>query len=494
MARPSLLRRLLGLGGATAKRIAFGFAARFDAAQTNGFNNRHWAQADALDPNAALSPSVRKTLRERARYEVANNSYLDGMLDTRANDIVGPDGPTLDMEAEDDAINDRVEDFWSEWASAVGLAEKLQIACRSKDESGEVFLKFITNPKVDHPVKLDIQLIESDQVANWRGTIREQSQVDGIEYDAAGNPTRYFIMRNHPGSLVQTSVVPDEVSADNVIHYFRAKRPGQGRGYPLVTASLPLWAYLRRFTLATVQSAETSANFSAVMTTPASADGDGVTMDAGEEMPISRGAIAALPEGYDLRQFKPEHPISNFAEFVRQLIREAARCLSIPLNVALGDSSSYNYASGRLDHQTYDRTIRVERALLERVVLHRIFRAWMEEAVQVDAELKAMVEAMGARMPRPSWLWSSREHVDPLKEANAESTRLANNTTTVTDELAKKGQSLRKVLARRAREIEQMRKLGIPIASSAPAGEDEPEEETTRDAEASAQRGLRHVA
>jgi hypothetical protein len=37
----------------------------------------------------------------------------------------------------------------------------------------------------------------------------------------------------------------------------------------------------------------------------------------------------------------------------------------MPFNVAAGNSSGYNYASGRLDHQTYFKAIRVEQAQLE---------------------------------------------------------------------------------------------------------------------------------
>lgn len=49
--------------------------ARYDAATSTENNRRHWANADALSADAAASPEVRRTLRNRARYEVANNSY-----------------------------------------------------------------------------------------------------------------------------------------------------------------------------------------------------------------------------------------------------------------------------------------------------------------------------------------------------------------------------------------------------------------------------------
>ena len=49
--------------------------ARYDAAQTTPDNQRHWQHADGLSATAAMTPAVRRTLRNRSRYEVANNSY-----------------------------------------------------------------------------------------------------------------------------------------------------------------------------------------------------------------------------------------------------------------------------------------------------------------------------------------------------------------------------------------------------------------------------------
>ena len=48
-----------------------------------------------------------------------------------------------------------------------------------------------------------------------------------------------------------------------------------------------------------------------------------------------------------------QKPSTTYAEFKKELLNEIARCLNMPFNVAAGNSSGYNYASGRLDHQTY---------------------------------------------------------------------------------------------------------------------------------------------
>ena len=63
--------------------------ARFDAAQTTHDNARHWAAADHLSADMEASPDVRRTLRTRSRYEVANNSYAKGLVQMLANDCKG---------------------------------------------------------------------------------------------------------------------------------------------------------------------------------------------------------------------------------------------------------------------------------------------------------------------------------------------------------------------------------------------------------------------
>jgi hypothetical protein len=86
----------VGGAGTGGRRVV----AKFDSAQTTAENRKHWANADGLAPNAAVNPEVRRILRNRARYEVANNSYAKGIVLTLANDTIGT-GPRLQMLTDD---------------------------------------------------------------------------------------------------------------------------------------------------------------------------------------------------------------------------------------------------------------------------------------------------------------------------------------------------------------------------------------------------------
>jgi capsid protein len=155
----------------------------------------------------------------------------------------------------------------------------------------------------------------------------------------------------------------------------------------------------------------------------------------------------------------------------------------MPYNIAACNSSGYNYASGRLDHQTYHKSIRVEQSHVESVILDRVLEAWLAEAVKVfGIDLGQIADASH------QWFWDGHEHVDPAKEANAQATRLASNTTTLAAEYARSGKDWETELRQRAKEVALMKELGLTVAQTAPASppqdqdkedeEDEDEQDT----------------
>ena len=153
--------------------------ARYDAAATNPDNRRHWANADSLSANAGNSADVRRILRNRSRYEVANNSYARGIVLTLANDVIGT-GPRLQMLTSDVAANRRIEQAFGGWAKAIGLAEKLRTMRIARATDGESFSLLITNPKLSTEVQLDLRVVEADQVATPDLASLDVRAVDGI--------------------------------------------------------------------------------------------------------------------------------------------------------------------------------------------------------------------------------------------------------------------------------------------------------------------------
>jgi len=452
--------------------------ASYDAAATSDENRRHWANADGLSADAAASPEVRRLLRNRARYEVANNSYAKGIVLTLANDVIGT-GPRLQMLTEAPEVNQRIEREFGRWAKTVGLAEKLRTLRTARATDGEAFLILGSNPKLPGAVKLDLRLIEADQVTTPDLSILDPNAIDGIVLDEYGNPVQYHVLKVHPGDTragAGLGLSYDRVPADAVIHYFRVDRPGQSRGIPDLTPALPLFAQLRRYTLAVLGAAETAADFAGILYTDAPPDGQTESVEPMDAIELEARSLLTMPGGWKMSQVQAEQPSTTYGEFKKEILNEIARCLNMPFNVAAANSSAYNYASGRMDHQTYFKSIRVEQEHIADVVLDRILMAWVGEAVLIEGLLPQPARTRDAEFPH-QWFWDGQEHVDPAKEATAQATRLASHTTTLASEYARVGRDWESELRQRAKEVALMAELGLTPQQLQPIGKEAGDDE-----------------
>lgn len=425
--------------------------AKYDAAQTHAGNEKHWAQADALSAGASLLPEIRQKLRDRARYECANNSFASGIVETLATDTIGT-GPKLQLKTSDRALNQRVESLFKAWCDEIGLTRKLHTMRMSKTRDGEAFLLLGTNERLRGGVKLDIRCIEAEQFADPAYRF-ESSESDGIRYDPWGNPATYSLLRNHPGSLNGYDYRADDIPAESVIHYFKARRPGQLRGVPDMTPALPLFAMLRRYSLAVVTAAEIAADLAGILYTDSAADEDGYDVDPLDTFEVVRGMFTTMPAGWKLNQLEAEQPTSTYGDFRDKILNEIARCMNMPFNIAAADSSNYNYASGRLDHQVYHRAIHVDRDEINGVVLNHLWRSWLDEAALIEGYLPAEMRSVDADLVPHGWRWPGFKHVDPDKESKGDERNLRIGRLTIPDMHSEQGEDWEDQQAQNARAL-----------------------------------------
>jgi capsid protein len=412
--------------------------ASYDAASTTRHNERHWTNADSKSADAAHSPDVRRKLRERARYEAQeSNSYAKGAVLTLANDTIGT-GPRLQLSIPGRADAARfIEREFMLWTYEVRLAEKLRTMRMAKAVDGEAFAAFVTNPALPTRVQLDLELIECDRVkAPWMLPDPDDAG-DGITYDAAGNPRSYTVFRDHPGTDYVTEYgAYDTVAAADMIHLFRKDRPGQRRGVSELAPALQIFADLRAFSQFTLDAAKWAASHCGVLYTD-DADPEDADSVPGEAIDVERNSLLVVDNGRKLAQLKAEHPATTYEMFERRKLAEAGRCLNMPYPILAGDSSRHNYASGRLDHQTYDRSIAIEQDYTGSAAVDPTLLRWLEEAMLLPGYLP---DALPPFVEWDwLWFWTPRPHVDPLKEASAAALRLQSGQTNLAEIGAKDG-------------------------------------------------------
>ena len=464
--------------------------ARFDNARNTPDTASLFRNVDSLAMTAALRPSVRRIVRDRARYVVFNCPYAWGMLDTYATDVVGPwVTVSFPRGGVSENLRDEIADAFDAWAMKTDFWEKLKTLVRAKTTDGEAFAKFFTDPTITddaNPVTLNLATIECDRVESWTDQITRENETDGIRFDSYGHAVEYRILRYHPGDYRCIRNIKyragEWVKASNVIHYFETLRPEQVRGISDFVSALEIPADQKSYRSSVTQTAINAANISGVLSTdqvPECFDDDEASLGkcAMEVKPntafqMQRGAFVSLPEGWQLTQLQAQQPTSLYNDFVRALIAEMARCLSMPVNIAMCDSSRHNFASARLDHSAYFNKIRAVRASLVSKVLDRVFYKWLEEYAAVrhiDAQTQTALR-------RTEWLFTDYGGYDVMKDASADNTRLGNATTSYATLYAKDGKDwkreVRQANAERAFQLADWRKQckenGLPEDTPCP--------------------------
>lgn len=440
----------------------------YDLAKTTDENRKHWAATDDLAPVSQLTPSVRRTLRNRARYEALNNGYMAGLVRTLVNDTVGR-GPRLELRTDDSQLNATVEQMWREWAAATDLALTIRILAGVRFVAGECFAVYRDSKRLDrmgHPVTLDLRLIEPDQVTDgYGGTLFQATGDDGIVCDEDGEVIAYRILKRHPGDnrLGSVPFTPDEIRAENVVHWFIPDRPGQLRGAPPLAPTLPIFAQLRRFSSATLTAAEVAAMLAGVLKSNLPAESS--PLDNSEmwfdTIDLVRGTLLTLPPGTEAVQFRPEQPTTNYQMFVEAKLRECGRALNVPFGKMAGDHSRYNYSSGRLDDAAYWADRECERQALEAKVFDPLLYKWLDLA-------RFALPALAAFKGRPwelrhGWHYDARPTSDPVKDASGDELNLTNASDTLAGIAARDGTTVEALLDQRKQEMAMFTKRGLPL-------------------------------
>lgn len=425
----------------TRKKVAApDIRARFDIAQTTAENRKHWVNADGLSARASVSAAVRRVVRLRSRYEAENNSWYSGIIQTAANHIVG-NGPRLQVLSNNVEGNARLERAWRRWASMIDLADIVRMAVSTYWRDGEVFLMRASRIR-NRPYSLDLRLIEADQVGTpFLGSVyNDPFTDDGIRFDRSTNELSFHVFDHHPGANIPVSTLGGQwYSSDEVLHLFRAERPGQTRGIPRATPALQMLPIMRRQEMATLYTAESAANFGMYMKTNSSAVTPASNSAADfTEHELARNMFTILPEGWEIGQVESKQPGPQYEGFQRQCLMSFSRCTQMPYGLAAGTSKDSNFSSFKGDiKQIWEPEVRTEQNRVENAVFERVWGWFLEDAIYVPGLLDGM-PATGDIDHK--WHHPPLPELDAVDAANAAAIRLSTGQSTLTQEHARRGQ------------------------------------------------------
>jgi hypothetical protein len=424
-------------------------ATHYDLADTNRENREQWRDADSWDADKCNDPQTRQLSRNRSRLETDNNPSLKGNIKTLVNYELGR-GSTLHVDHDNQDYARDVEENYGLWREATNHVGKFWTMLYARTQDGESFARIGRNPNLRHPedidrpfpVQLDWQPFECDRCYTYWLPPYTPGRVDGVWFDDWGNETYFDILRYHPGGVFPLGVIQyDTIPAQYICHLYFPERPGQHRGVPEFASSIGFLGIRRRYTLATVEAAETAAKIGVYLKTnsPPSMEPD----EAGPPMAmrIPRGSAWPLPQGWDIAQPKAEQPTQTYESFSEVSLNEAMRPKSIPRNVALCDSSNYNMASGRLDITTLWESVGIDQRNNTWRLENPLFRAWYTEARQVyRTGGKRWSEIDGGTIPKRVFMWQRERYSDPEVQQGADERAVSTGFRGIQDIYADRGE------------------------------------------------------
>jgi capsid protein len=156
--------------------------------------------------------------------------------------------------------------------------------------------------------------------------------------------------------------------------------------------------------------------------------------------------ITALPNNMRAHQIEAQHPNAQYTDFHRQLISEQSRPLGMPYNAAAGDSSTYSFASGKLDNLLYYAGADVDREDCNDAVMDPLFSQWFREWLLTNDRRR------GDEISDHQWDWPAHPVIDEVSHASANQTNLSTGQTTLSRVYSEDGNDFQDGLALMAEE------------------------------------------
>lgn len=433
---------------------------RWEAAETSRLNKAHWAKAsaDGQSINVDLAAKL-KTLRARSAYELANNPILEGVIFTHQVDVVGPHGPSLQVQSDSPDYNRKLEAIHRQWwknpvvGKRMSGGELLRLWVRNLWLCGEYLAQKVTKQNAAGPVKFRLKPIPPRRLDTPPAQIGDADVALGVRRNHDGEPTQYYIADPKPFgvyALVLNNFSP--VPADLIIHNFIVVEEDQVRGVPWTACVLDVIADVRDYDAEVLDAARQAADQAVLLSTK---HPDATYIEVNESTEIQRRTISTLPPGWEATQIVAQQPSAQYVDYRRERMAEIGRPVSMPLMMVRLSAEDHSYSSARFDGQIYLRALRVIQAFIA---------GDLDDLVD---EVAREAELAGALPKRPQnvryeWTWPVPPHVDPKKEAEAEDIGLSNLTRSLSDSLAAQGKDIESHIAKLVADNQKLKLAGLP--------------------------------
>lgn len=432
------------------------------------------------------------TLRNRSRDLVRNNALAAQAVQVLVNNMVGY-GIRPRANTGSKARDKRVNKLWAEWSKrcdAHGHTDfhgLVTLAVREMIEGGEVLAIRRPLRGGGSGVPLQIELREADHLddARMNGTAGAGRIQQGIEYDAGGRRSAYWMFPGHPGDNLAgqwRSLQSVRVPADMVAHLFERQRV-QSRGVPWGVPAMRALQDLGDWQDAELTRKKIEASAVAFVfgdplgdgnssIAPLVRDSEGNTVEAFEP-----GLIGYVEGGKDVK-FNSPSATPGIREWNLVQMHIIASGFRVPYALMTGDLSQANFSSSRAGLNEFRRMVeQMQWQCIIPMLCERIW-GWFIEA----AWTAGLIDTPDVPA---EWAPPRFESVNPKQDAETDLLEVRAGFATLPQMIAKRGYDVEEVLAEQKAALDQVDALELTLDSdprkTSRAGQQQNEREPARD-------------
>lgn len=423
-------------------------------------------------------------LRQRARDLRRNNAYAHRAIQVITSNVVGS-GIKPVFKASNKRVLKLLDDSWKTWAEKSvdcdydGRQNIQGIQTLVMDavvESGECFVVRRRQPSAKS-VPLKLMIFESDFLdTSHNEDLSSGAKIrQGIEFNSKGERVAYHFFKSHPGetgNIKAAAKGSDKVRtpADQVIHIFEKKRPGQIRGVTFLHPVMIRLQDLDIFQDASLKKQQIAACYSAFIY---NSTGDSLVNTHKQSSDwellekLDSGTIEELPPGYDIKFADP--PSSDqYPDFIRTELMSISSGLGITYESLVGDYSNVNFSSARMGFLEFQRNIkRWQNDLMITQLLNTVFD-WFLESVQFSPGAQNF--NINPENISVSWTLPAREMIDPSKEIQGHVSAVEGGFKSISSVIRSMGDNPSEVFEERSEELKELQKLGIKTFAGSGGG------------------------
>ncbi len=449
-------------------RAAAALVQRHYEAAASGRRTQGWNRT-STDANAAIGPSLAR-LREVARDLVRNNPYAEAAINAICDHTVnwGIVAKTKDA---------RAQDAWNRWANSTdcdadgrhNFAGLQKLVLSTVIESGEVLVRRRIRREEDgFAIPMQLQVLEPDYLDTSKDTtvlsasgVITRRTIQGIEFDALGRRTGYWLFPEHPGSTITRLSASVFVPAESVLHVYKADRPGQVRGASWFAPVLLRFKDFDEYEDATLMKQKIAACL-AVITSDI--DGSAASLGVADDSTtpgidsLEPGQILNVPPGRSVEVVQPPS-VREHNDFCKITLQAIATGLGCTYEDITGDYSDFNFSSARMSRiRHWARVYDWQWNLVIPQFCDPVW-TWTMEVAQIMRLANAATAVRWTPPPMPM--------IEPDKEGLAIQRNIRTGITTLSEEIRARGYDPRELLEEMAADNKMLDQLGLVLDSDA---------------------------